>query len=187
MSEGSACLVLESLESAQQRGAAKIYGEVLGCGMSGDASHITSPDGLGALRCMQMALNNSSVTPNQISYINAHATSTPAGDVAEYSAIKKLFVQAQSPDVYISSFKGSLGHLLGAAGPAELALTLLALKNRIVPGSVNTRNLDPDLNLQDNLKIVTTHQVTLTRQRLIALKNSFGFGGTNCSLVISTL
>lgn len=188
MSEGSACLVLESFESAQKRGAAKIYGQVLGCGMSGDASHITNPDGLGALRCMQMAVTNSSVALDQIGYINAHATSTPAGDVAEYSAIKKLFAQSpHSPEVYISSFKGSLGHLLGAAGSAELALSFMALKNRTIPGSINTRNLDSDLNLQANLKIVTTNQVALSSSKLTALKNSFGFGGTNCSLVISTL
>ena len=190
MSEGSACLVLESLESAEKRQAKKIYGEVLGYGVSADAGHITNPDGIGALRCMQMALKNSSISPDQISYINAHATSTPAGDVAEYSAIKNLFSQGISNDVFISSFKGSLGHLLGAAGSAEIALTLLGLKHRIIPASLNTRNLDPELKVNEkpHLKIVGTEKVSLnsTKSKHIALKNSFGFGGTNCSLVISS-
>lgn len=144
------------------------------------------------LRCMKLALENSNIKPEDVSYINAHATSTPAGDIAEITAIKRLFSNSKQTinhSVYISSLKGSIGHLLGAAGAAESAFTVLALKETILPPTINLNTIDPALNLDEMpfLKIVQNQKFTLEKstQRLIALKNSFGFGGTNAALCLS--
>jgi 3-oxoacyl-[acyl-carrier-protein] synthase II len=143
---------------------------------------------------MQLALESSNLTPKSIDYINAHATSTPAGDLAELNAIKALFRNAnekRSSDekVYVSSYKGSLGHLLGAAGAVETALTVLACKTLIIPSSINIKKLDPAFKLEETpfIEIVKNEKLTLnkSRENFFALKNSFGFGGTNVCLAIS--
>jgi 3-oxoacyl-[acyl-carrier-protein] synthase II len=187
MSEGAGCLILEDLDHVIKRGAeSSIYAEILGVGSTADANHITNPnsDGDGAYRCMADALKNSNIEPNSVNFINAHATSTPTGDLAEIKAIKKLFGQ-NSNKIYISSFKGSLGHLLGAAGAAEIILTILSLKNRMIAPSANLDEIDPAFELTPNLEIVSKDKVILGQSsRIIALKNSFGFGGTNASICI---
>lgn len=138
---------------------------------------------------MKSALEDSSLTVDQIDYVNAHATSTPAGDLAEITAIKTLFKNS-TQRIYISSLKGSLGHLLGAAGAVESILTIKALQNRIIPPSINIENLDAGFKLEQtlNLEIVANQkrEFTTQNQRMIALKNSFGFGGTNVSICLSS-
>lgn len=143
---------------------------------------------------MNLALQNANVRPEQLTYINAHATSTPAGDLAEITAIKRLFKsqEANENKIYISSVKGSLGHLLGAAGAAETILTILACKERVLPPSINLKNIDPQFKLDEVscLRIVQNEKLILDScldesKRIIALKNSFGFGGTNVSLCLS--
>ena len=185
MSEGAGCMVLESLDHAQARNA-KIYGEILGGAMNADANHITSPSGDGAFRCMQLALNNSNLTTEDIDYINCHATSTPTGDMAEFNACKKLFENSNS-QVNLSSLKGQLGHLLGAAGAVETVLTVLSCKNRIVPPLVNIDQLESSINDQSIIRVVQGEAQIINKhqKRMIALKNSFGFGGTNVSLCVS--
>lgn len=147
---------------------------------------------------MQMALNQSGVELDDVNYINMHATSTPVGDVAEITAIKRLYANNQasgggesSTPVYISSVKGSLGHLLGAAGAVETILTLLACKDRIIPPSINVAKLDPELKLEESvkpLKLVVNEKLELNSsgRRFVALKNSFGFGGTNACICVSS-
>lgn len=152
MSEGAGCMVLESLDHAKARNA-KIYGEILGGAMNADANHITSPSGDGAYRCMKLALKNSNLTSNDISYINCHATSTPAGDMAEFNAVKKIF-ENSSKQVCLSSFKGQLGHLLGAAGAVETVLTLLVCNKRLIPPSVNIQQLEPSIMEQTKIHVV---------------------------------
>ena len=144
---------------------------------------------------MRMALNEASIRPSELNYINAHATSTPVGDIAEFAAIKRLLndeLQTERKhDVYVSSIKGSLGHLLGAAGAVESAFTVLACKERTLPAAINIFNLDSSFKSNDaNLKIIQNEPVTLgdsnqTRDKVYFLKNSFGFGGTNCSILFT--
>lgn len=138
---------------------------------------------------MKSALEDSNLTVDQIDYVNSHATSTPAGDLAEITAIQTLFKNS-SQKVYISSLKGSLGHLLGAAGAVESILTIKAIQNRIIPPSINIENLDTGFNLEKtpNLEIVANQKRNFTteNQRMIGLKNSFGFGGTNVSICFSS-
>ncbi len=193
MSEGGGCLVLESLDHAIRRDAT-IYAEVLGGALNSDANHITNPNGDGALRCMQMAIHSSQVDPSQIDYINAHSTSTPVGDVAEVAAVKRLFANTSPPKtLYLSSVKGSLGHLLGAAGAVESIFTIMACKERVIPPAINIKSLDPELRLEeaDYLKIVQNEKLVLKNEsdkpsKFIALKNSFGFGGTNATICFSS-
>lgn len=139
---------------------------------------------------MNSAMMNSNITPDQVSYINTHATSTPAGDQAEITAIKRLFGKAQSHPIYISSLKGSLGHLLGAAGAVESILTIKAIQERTIPASVNIENLDPNLKMEETplLEIVANKNRDFEKSSnpIIALKNSFGFGGANVSLCFSS-
>lgn len=179
--EGSGILVLESLERAKKRGA-KIYAEVTGYGASSDANHLTqpAPHGEGAQRSMRMALKDAKLNPDQIDYLNAHGTSTPVGDIAETEAMMEVFKShATDKKLWVSSTKSMMGHLLGAAGAVESAICALAISEGKVPPTINLTDPDPACPLD---------YVPLTaRERTIkhALNNSFGFGGTNCSLVFS--
>ncbi len=177
MGEGAAVLVLEEYERAKARGA-KIYGEVVGYGMSGDAYHITapSPDGDGGFRCMQMAVKRAGISPADIDYINAHGTSTPLGDEIELGAVTRLLGDA-APKAAMSSTKSAIGHLLGAAGSVEAIFSLLAMRDNIAPPTLNLEN--PSVETPINL----VPKVPLKKQIDVALSNSFGFGGTNASLI----
>ncbi|HVI28534.1 beta-ketoacyl-ACP synthase II [Hansschlegelia sp.] len=177
MGEGAGIVVLEELEHARARGA-KIYGEVVGYGMSGDAYHITAPamDGDGAYRCMKAALKRAGVEPSEIDYINAHGTSTPLGDEIELGAVTRLVGNAAGK-ITMSSTKSAIGHLLGAAGSVEAIFSLLAIRDQVAPP---TLNLD-DPSVETALDLVPHKAKPMTID--IALSNSFGFGGTNASLV----
>ena len=177
MGEGSGVVVLEELEHAKKR-KAKIYAEVIGYGMSGDAYHITSPslDGEGGYRAMFNACQNAKINPSQIDYINAHGTSTPKGDEVEVIAIKKLFNSA-SPKIMISSTKSSIGHLLGAAGSVESIFSILSINESILPPTLNLYNPSKNCDLD-----FIPHN-SRSKKINIALSNSFGFGGTNSALL----
>jgi len=178
MGEGAGILMLESLESAQARGAT-ILAELSGFGMSSDAFHITtpSPRGEGGGRCMKMALDSAGMKPEDVDYINAHGTSTPAGDICETQGIMDLFGD-HAAKLMVSSTKSMTGHLLGAAGGIEAAFTVLALHNGIVPPTINLENQDPECDL-DFVPNEARHA-----DIKVAISNSFGFGGTNASVVI---
>ncbi|QHJ10242.1 3-oxoacyl-[acyl-carrier-protein] synthase 2 [Paraglaciecola mesophila] len=177
MGEGAGVVMLEEYESAKARGA-KIYAELVGFGMSGDAYHMTSPpeNGEGAAAAMHNALNDASVNAQQVGYINAHGTSTPAGDVAEVAAVKTIFEQS-AKKVLVSSTKSMTGHLLGAAGAVEAIFTILALKDQIAPPTINLDNPGEGCDLD----FVANEARSIKMD--YALCNSFGFGGTNGSLL----
>ena len=177
MGEGAGVVVLEELEHAKKRGA-KIYAEVLGYGMSGDAHHITAPaeNGDGAYRSMRNALKRAGLGPDKIDYINAHGTSTPLGDEIELGAVKRLFGE-HAYKLSMSSTKSSIGHLLGAAGSVEAIFSILAMRDGIVPPTLNLENPSPGCDID----LVPRH--AKERPVRYALSNSFGFGGTNASLV----
>ncbi|HYA80992.1 MAG TPA: beta-ketoacyl-ACP synthase II [Methylocystis sp.] len=181
MGEGAGCVVLETLEHAKARGA-KILAEIIGWGMSGDAHHITAPapDGDGAYRCMQAALKRAGLSVDEIDYVNAHGTSTPLGDEIELGAVQRLLGNRE-PKLSMSSTKSAIGHLLGAAGAVEAVYTILALRDQIAPP---TRNLD---NPSVETEIDLVPHVARSRKIDLALSNSFGFGGTNASLVMRRL
>lgn len=183
MGEGSAMLVLEELTHAQNR-FADIYGEVIGYGLSGDASHLTAPtpDGTGAVLAMKRAMEDAKIPLTDVGYINAHATSTPMGDAIETIAIKKLFGD-HSKKLAVSSTKGAHGHLLGSAGNLEAVFTILSVKYGILPPTLNVFKLNKnmDLNYVPNVKQMWITDPKSDKRR-IALKNAFGFGGTNASL-----
>src|SRR5215813_2745576 len=177
MGEGAGVVVLEELEHARRRGA-KIYAELIGYGLSGDAYHITAPaeDGDGALRCMTAAMRRAGITPAEIDYINAHGTSTPVGDEIELNAVQRL-VGRDASRIAMSSTKSSIGHLLGAAGAVEAIFSILAMRDGVVPPTINLDNPS----VETPIDLVPHH--SKKRDINVALSNSFGFGGTNASLI----
>jgi len=177
MGEGSATLILEELEHAKKRGA-KIYAEIIGAGLTGDAYHVTAPapEGEGAYRSMRDAINDAEITPNDIDYINAHGTSTKLNDLNETKAIKKLFGD-YAYKVAISSTKSMTGHLLGAAGAVESIASILAIQNSMVPPTINLEVPDPECDLNYTPKIAVEREINY------ALSNTFGFGGHNSTLI----
>jgi 3-oxoacyl-[acyl-carrier-protein] synthase II len=181
LSDGAGCVVLEDYEHAKARGA-KIYAEFVGFGMSGDAHHITAPpeNGQGAYACMVNAMRDAGVTPQQVDYVNAHGTSTELGDVAETVAIKRAFGD-HAKKVAVSSTKSTTGHMIGAAGGAEAVFTVLALHEQVIPPTINLDNPDPACDLD------YTPNVARPAKLSIAISNSFGFGGTNGTVVFKRL
>lgn len=177
LAEGAGIVVLEEYEAAKARGA-KIYGEVVGYGASGDAYHLTmpAPGGEGAARCMKMALRGAKINPEQVDYINAHGTSTPFNDLYESLAIRSVFGD-HADKLLVSSTKSMTGHLLGAAGGVEAVYTLMAMQNSVVPPTINYEEADPECNLDYVPNTAREAKVEY------ALSNSFGFGGTNASLL----
>jgi 3-oxoacyl-[acyl-carrier-protein] synthase II len=179
--EGAGTLVLESLTRAKKRGA-RIYAEITGYGATSDAHHLTqpAPDGAGAQRAMRMALEDAKVRPEDVDYVNAHGTSTPQGDIQESRAIAKVFGDhATSKKLWVSSTKSMMGHLLGGAGAVELAISALAVAKGVVPPTINLEDQDPECPLD--------YVPNRARERALrnALSNSFGFGGTNATLLVS--
>ena len=181
LGEGAGVMVLEEYEQAKARGA-KIYAELLGFGMSADAYHMTAPleDGDGARRCMVAALKNAEVNPDQVDYVNAHGTSTPLGDVAETIAIKRTLGEHAKKTV-VNSTKSMTGHLLGGAGGLESVFTVLAIHHQISPPTINIFNQDPACDLDYCANKARNMQIN------VAVKNSFGFGGTNGTLVFGKM
>jgi 3-oxoacyl-[acyl-carrier-protein] synthase II len=178
LSEGAGILIFEEAEHARQRGA-KILAEVLGYGASADGGHITQPDeqGTGAAKAMERALTNAQLNPSDIGYINAHGTSTPLGDLAETRAIKRIFGE-QAKKTSISSTKSQIGHLLGASGGVELIFSILALRDSMVPPTINLDTPDPECDLD------YTPNQPRERRLQAAISNSFGFGGHNACLAV---
>jgi 3-oxoacyl-[acyl-carrier-protein] synthase II len=181
LGDGAGVMVLEEYEHARARGA-KIYAEVAGYGMSGDAYHMTQPsmNGEGAARCMRNALRDAGLSPDQVDYVNAHGTSTPAGDVAEVNAIKSALGE-HAYRTAVSSTKSMTGHLLGAAGGVEAIFTVLAIRDQVLPPTINQFTADPDCDLD-----FVPNQARKSKID-VAMSNSFGFGGTNGSLVFTRL
>lgn len=181
LSNGAGTLVLEELEYAKARGAT-IYGELVGFGMSGDAYHITSPppDGEGARKCMVAAMNDAGINPSEVDYLNAHGTSTPVGDLGETTAIKRAFGDAANT-LPVSSTKSMTGHMLGAAGVAEAIFSILAMRDQVLPPTINLDDPDPQCDLD-----YVPHTARDAEIRTV-MSNSFGFGGTNGSLVFRLL
>ena len=179
MGEGAGVVVVEELEHAKARGA-KIYCELTGYGLSADAHHMTAPppDGEGAVRAMRMALNHARTVPDQVDYVNAHATSTGLGDICETRAIKTVFGEHASK-VSISATKSMTGHLLGGAGAVETTACALAIRDGIIPPTINLENPDPECDLDYTAKVAKRKKVR------VALNNSFGFGGHNATLVVA--
>ena len=176
MGEGAGVLVLEEMEHAIMRGG-KIYCEIVGYGNTADANHLTAPDpeGDGAARCMQMALRNAGLDPENIDYINAHGTSTPQGDICETKAVRKVFKE-HADSLVVNSTKGATGHMLGAAGAVEMILTAKALQNGIAPPTINLENPDPECDLDYVPNEAREMDISA------ALNNSFGFGGHNATI-----
>lgn len=181
LSNGAGCVVLEEFEHAKARGA-QIYAELIGFGMSGDAYHITLPpaDGEGARKCMTAAIRDAGIEPADIDYLNAHGTSTQAGDIGETNGIKRAFGSAAGKLV-VSSTKSTTGHLLGAAGAAEAIFCALAIKNQVIPPTINLDNQDPECDLDYTPNVARDAKVKT------AISNSFGFGGTNGSLILRAI
>lgn len=181
MGEGAAVLILERLEVAKKRGA-KIYGEILGYGLSGDAHHVTlpAPEGEGGFRAMKMALESAGLSPEKVGYINTHGTSTPAGDVEEARAIARLFPKGPE-HLHLSSTKSMTGHLLGAAGALEVVFSLLSTQENKIPPTINLDQLDPGC---QELRLDFTANQAVEKNVEVALSNSFGFGGTNACVVV---
>ncbi len=181
LGEGAGIVVMEEYEAAKARGA-KIYGEVVGYGLTGDAYHLTAPapDGEGAARCMNMALKNAGINPEQLDYINAHGTSTPMNDLYETMAIKRVLGD-HAKKVMVSSTKSMTGHLLGAAGGIEAVYTLMTMQSGVVPPTINYTDPDPDCDLDYVPNIARDAKVTY------ALSNNFGFGGTNATLLFKKI
>lgn len=182
-SEGAGVVILEELEHAKKRGA-PIYAEITGYGMSSDAHHIIAPtvDGHGAMRAMKAALKDANISPDAVGHVNAHATSTPRGDAVENNAMKQVFGM-RAKDVMVYAPKGSLGHLLGAAGTVEAIITVLSVNKGLIPTNVNLEEIEEgfDMNYVSGRIVEWPRKVGLPR---VAMKNSFGFGGTNASICI---
>ncbi len=178
MGEGAGIVVVEELEHAKARGA-KIYCELAGYGLSADAYHMTAPepDGSGAARAMQIALDHARITPAEVDYVNAHATSTGLGDICETRAIKTVFGEYARNGLSISSTKSMTGHLLGGAGAVEMAACLLAMRDSVIPPTINLENQDPECDLDYTANVAKEKKVR------VAVNNSFGFGGHNATLV----
>jgi 3-oxoacyl-[acyl-carrier-protein] synthase II len=181
MGEGAGLVILEEMEAAKKRGA-RIYAELVGYGLSGDAYHIAAPseDGDGPARVMKNALADAEIAPDRIGYINAHGTSTPMGDKIETIAIKMVFGE-RAYDVAVSSTKSSTGHLLGAAGGLETGIVALALHHGVLPPTINYETPDPECDLDYVPNVAREERVEY------ALSNSFGFGGTNGCLVLKAV
>jgi 3-oxoacyl-[acyl-carrier-protein] synthase II len=181
IAEGAGVLVLEELEHAKKRGA-KIYGELAGYGASSDAHHMVQPPdgGEGAQRCMRMALKDARLDPSRVGYINAHGTSTPQGDIAETLAVKAVFGE-HARKLAMSSTKSMTGHTLGAAGGIEAAFALLAIERGVLPPTINLEKPDPQCDLDYVPKVAREVRCD------VALSNSFGFGGTNATLIFARL
>jgi 3-oxoacyl-[acyl-carrier-protein] synthase II len=178
MGEGAGVVVVEELEHAKARGA-KIYCELAGYGLSADAYHMTAPpsDGSGAARAMQMALNHAGINPEEVDYVNAHATSTGLGDIAETRAIKTVFGNRAKNGLAISSTKSMTGHLLGGAGAVEMAVCALTIRDSVIAPTINLENPDPECDLDYTANVAKEKKVR------VAVNNSFGFGGHNATLV----
>ncbi len=178
MGEGAGVLMVEELEHAKARGA-KIYCELAGYGLSADAYHMTAPepDGEGAARAMQIALDHAGINPEQVDYVNAHATSTGLGDICETRAIKTVFGEYAKNGLSISSTKSMTGHLLGGAGAIEMAACLFAMRDSVIPPTINLENPDPECDLDYTANVAKEKKVR------VAVNNSFGFGGHNATLV----
>jgi 3-oxoacyl-[acyl-carrier-protein] synthase II len=183
LGDGAGIIVLEEYEHAKARGA-KIYAELVGFGMSGDAYHMTkpTPDGSGGALAMEAAMRDAGVTGEQIGYVNAHGTSTPAGDVAEIAGIKRALGEAGSKQVLVSSTKSMTGHLLGAAGSVEAIITILSLVDQVVPPTINLDNPEEGLDID-----LVPHTARKVEGMEYAICNSFGFGGTNGSLLFKKI
>ena len=173
-------MVIEELEHAKKRGAT-IYCELTGYGATADAYHLTSPhpEGLGAAKCMEMAMRHAKLNLNDIDYVNAHATSTLVGDVCELRAIKRTFGDHAKNGLLVSSTKSMTGHLLGAAGGIELAATILAIRDQVAPPTINVENQDPECDLDVVPNVARPAKIDA------ALSNSFGFGGHNAAVLVS--
>tara|TARA_Y200000002_G_scaffold311440_1_gene268477 strand:- start:1557 stop:2807 length:1251 start_codon:yes stop_codon:yes gene_type:complete len=182
LGDGAGILVLEDYEHAKKRGA-KIYCEIVGFGINSDAHHMTQPaaGGAGAAKCMKLALNEASLNEDEVDYINAHGTSTPAGDKAETDAIKTALGAENAKNTPISSTKSMIGHLLGAAGGVEAVFSVLAIKDNVIPPTINLNNQDPECDLDYVPKIARETDVK------VAISNSFGFGGTNGTLIFKRM
>ena len=181
LSDGAGCVVLEELENAQKRGA-NILAELIGFGMSADAFHMTAPleSGEGASLCMENALADARLNPDEVDYINAHGTSTPLGDIAETKAIKQAFGD-HAYRLAVSSTKSMTGHLLGAAGGVEAIFSILAIRDQVAPPTINLEHADPECDLD-----YVPNEAREMHLR-VAVSNSFGFGGTNGTLVFAQL
>jgi 3-oxoacyl-[acyl-carrier-protein] synthase II len=177
MGEGAGIVVLEEYEHAKARGA-KIYAEIVGYGMAGDAYNIVAPhpEGVGAIKAMDVAMKHASVSPSDIEYINAHATSTPVGDILELKSIEKLFA-SHNKKLFMSSTKGATGHLLGGAGSLEIIFAALAIKNGVLPPTINLDSPE-----ETEINLVPNHAIE--RDIKVAMSNSFGFGGTNACIIL---
>jgi 3-oxoacyl-[acyl-carrier-protein] synthase II len=183
MGEGAGGLILEEYEHAKARGA-KIYAEIIGGGMSGDAYHMTAPhpEGLGAIAVMEQAMKDAGLSPEKIDYVNVHGTSTPLGDIAELNAVKKVFGE-HAYNLSISSTKSMTGHLLGAAGAVETIACLLAMQNSAVPPTINFHEKDEQIDYDLNLTLNQTQE----KEIKVALNNVFGFGGHNASVLLKKM
>ncbi len=181
LGEGAGALILEELEHAKARGA-KIYGEIVGVGMTADAHHITAPhpEGLGARNVMKVALEDAKLNIDEVDYVNVHGTSTPLGDIAETKAIKKVFGD-KAHGLNISSTKSMTGHLLGAAGSIEALACIFAIQDNVVPPTINHQTFDPEIDEKLNLTLNEAQE----RKVDIAISNTFGFGGHNATVVVS--
>jgi 3-oxoacyl-[acyl-carrier-protein] synthase II len=175
LGDGAGVMVIEEYEHAKARGA-KIYAELIGFGMSEDAYHMTLPDGIGSYYCMQNAIEDAGISPSEIDYINAHGTSTPAGDKVESQSVEKLLGD-HAKNVSMSSTKSMVGHALGAAGALEAIFSVLAIRDQIAPPTINLENVDEGCNLD------YVPNVAKKRKINVALSNSFGFGGTNGTVI----